>query len=219
MDQLGSRKRPILVVDEEYETHKKARNVAESGANSGNAERPAKNFPVQLIFSGSVVKVNDESTNKSIGFLASTTLCHLADKFSVTLAATLSVGKPYGAKTFRQWSNIRLGTLRVIVYGYNRERESLANFLSQHGVFLQHPQASEYDRRVPYMNPQYLLRPGTEVPSLDHLTIDASPPAEEPLSELQKSRVLQIFECANGAGAKTTSRVEPSTRLITALKR
>ncbi|RYP52173.1 hypothetical protein DL768_002615 [Monosporascus sp. mg162] len=268
MDQLGSRKRPILVVDEEYETNKKARKVTEIGANdtsassddlpeisliplpnptsanpepalmrmehtkvvnkasfettcTGNPERPAKNFPVQLIFNGSVVKVKDESTNKSVGFLTNTTLCRLVDEFSVTLAATLSVGNPYGGKLiFRQKNdNIRLGTLRVIIYGYRREREAVANFLSHCGVFLQHPQASEYDRKVPYMNPQYLLRPGTGVPSLDHLTIDASPPAEEPLGELQKSKVFQVFECANGAGAKTISRIEPSTRLITALKR
>ncbi|KAI1212576.1 uncharacterized protein F4807DRAFT_413556, partial [Annulohypoxylon truncatum] len=60
---------------------------------------------------------------------------------------------------------------------------------------------------VKYENPHYLLRPGAEMPELEHLYLDIVDDCRtktESVDEISKSRFLQIFETAGADGGTAT---------------
>jgi hypothetical protein len=50
------------------------------------------------------------------------------------------------------------------VYGFIQQKDDIADILAKEGLFLQHPEKTEYNRDVKYSNPQYLLGPGQDFP-------------------------------------------------------
>ena len=112
-------------------------------------------------------------------------------------------------------------TLRVVVYGSLSDADTVAWILSDDSLHLQHPSPDEYTGRVPYFNPQYLLRPGGSMPDLESLNIPS--PArlsgtglQASLTEDERSRLLQVFESAHDPDA--TFGIRPSKRLQSTLK-
>ncbi|RAK81215.1 DEAD/DEAH box helicase [Aspergillus fijiensis CBS 313.89] len=90
--------------------------------------------------------------------------------------------------------------LRVIVYGSNNDKDSVGTCLSDAGMYLQHPTSVEYDPRFPYVNPQYLLRPGSEMPRIDELRIsddEQGSQVSERLNEGVKSELFRILDTAS----------------------
>lgn len=112
-------------------------------------------------------------------------------------------------------------TLRVVVYGSLSDADTVARILSDDSLHLQHPSPDEYTGRVPYFNPQYLLRPGGSMPDLESLNIPS--PArlsgtglQASLTEDERSRLLLVFESAHDPDA--TCGIRPSNRLQSTLK-
>ncbi len=105
----------------------------------------------------------------------------------------------------------------IVVYGHPQDYELVGESLSKNGIFLQHPQYRE-DLAL-YKNPQYLLRPGEEYPSIECIDTDPSSPWIEPSNERgtwNENRLDSLFESAQGP--EDYSVVEPSPRLRTSLQ-
>jgi hypothetical protein len=88
--------------------------------------------------------------------------------------------------------------------------------LSAPELYLQHP--TVYDPGVEYINPQYLLRPGAQMPKLEQIfsKTSISDPQQELLNDNQKRQVFQVFDSA--VGPTSFSELLQSPRLRTRLK-
>lgn len=110
--------------------------------------------------------------------------------------------------------------VRILIYGLMRESTVVGKLLSDTGLYLQHPSATEYDRLVRYNNPHFLIRPGSLMPKLEELPFlseSATSTASDSLDEASKSRFMRIFDLASESGI--SPQVEPSSRLLSSLKR
>jgi hypothetical protein len=166
--------------------------------------------------SGSFLKLYHEETNKYAGLLVSPTLTRLIQEFSVTLFATL--GSSQSQKNQEPRPISKEYPIQIVVYGFLTEKKLVGNLLSEGGLFLQHPY--EYDTRVDYVNPQYLVRPGSRMPKIKAGAFPAglrsiSSP-EEVLDDISKSQLLQVFNSATGPDL--FSDVKPSPRLRASLQ-
>ncbi|KAK8134780.1 hypothetical protein PG984_006792 [Apiospora sp. TS-2023a] len=103
--------------------------------------------------------------------------------------------------------------LHVTIYGFRTRAEYIGDSLAASGVFLQAPRL--YNESIPYLNPQYLVPPGTEF----------EPPADVDVDEIQqkvsldpsqKSRIMQILD--ESICPTTFSEVSISDKLKTTLK-
>ena len=107
--------------------------------------------------------------------------------------------------------------IHIVVYGHPQDYELVGQSLSENGIFLQHPQYKE-DLAL-YKNPQYLVRPGEEYPTIECMDTDPSSSWTEPSNErgtLNENRLESLFESAQGP--ETYSMVEPSPRIRTILQ-
>ena len=101
------------------------------------------------------------------------------------------------------------------------DQNGVGNTLGDSGLYLQHPSAVEYDRLVPYHNPHYLLRPGSQMPELDALSLGDSGEATKQtlLQESAKGRFMRLFDETGDSGVHSGKvEVEPSPRLRSTLK-
>ncbi|KAK2606592.1 hypothetical protein N8I77_005330 [Diaporthe amygdali] len=183
---------------------------------------PEKNAPVKITYLGNWLILHYEECGSHAGLVISHALAQLASEHSVTLVA--SIGPLAGRGSSPLMSDVRLRPLRVIVYGRLTERNAVAEVLDEGGLFLQRPEESEYDRRVKYFNPMYLLPPGEDMPRTGITsTSSGRGPAtasvdEEMLEEADRCRVLRIFDEASGLDAGVASEVKQSPRIISKLK-
>ena len=183
--------------------------------------------PVQLSFSGSVTTFQLEGRGYNAGIFISKALPRIVEEFSATLTATIRAAD--ARRLTKQVkldvnSRLRIYPVNVVVYGFLRDKEAVANILSDEDLFLQDPGEDEFDRRVKYVNAQYLLRPGTEMPPLGGLSMSdnlGSNPktSDQLLGELERNQVLQVFESANGKRIIGAPNIEQSPRLASIMKR
>ena len=149
------------------------------------------------------------------------------DYHSTKLAATL-LPRPSHDKERRKktkssgtsgaaWK-VEHATARVVVYGKMDNKDVIADLLSDEGLFFQHPTAEEYDPRIPYFNPHFLLRPGAEMPKIEELSVSdtSSATGKSLLDEVNHSKIWGIFDLANGPGA--SAFVTASRRLKSELQ-
>ncbi|KAH8668655.1 SNF2 family N-terminal domain-containing protein [Xylariales sp. PMI_506] len=186
--------------------------------------RKEDNAPVRLSFSGNAMRFHFEDSGANAGTLISDTMVRLANEYSTTLVATSCTRNARRDNMHTDYdSRLRRCPVRIVVYGLIDEKDAVADLLSNDGLFLQHPGEAEYDRRVRYLNPQYLLRPGAEeMPTLNGLpaawgrgTMRAE---EEPLGEMEKNQIFQIFESARESYLDIALGIRPSSRLYSTLK-
>lgn len=163
-----------------------------------------------------MLKLTFEDSNNSAGIVNMPVLAALLEKCAVELVGTLTIPEP--RKNIKPQDS-EGPSVRIVVYGRQEERNTVATSLSDSGVYFQHPTATEVDPEVPYFNPHYLLRPGSQMPRLEELTLSdegESRATSEALDETRKSEIMRIFDSANaGIGACSP---EPSPRLLTTLK-
>lgn len=192
--------------------------------------KATKLAPVNIKAFGDVLKLTFQDSDKYAGLLSLPALSRLLEEFTVKLTATLIAPQSRPSSQSSNKDNHKVSkftshecTVRIIVYGVLREKDAVANSLSEAGLYLQHPSPAECDRQVPYFNPQYLLRPGAQMPRLEELPLSANvknsamSSDSSLLDEANKSRLMQIFNnSANGVGA--SFQVEPSPRLRSTLK-
>lgn len=174
-------------------------------------------MPVTMRISGRFLKLYYEDSNKYAGLLVSPTLIRLIHEFSVTLSATLSPPQPRKDQESESISS-KDCSIHIVVYGLLTEKNSVGNHLSEGGLFLQHPY--EYDTQVDYVNPQYLVRPGSRMPKIG---VEAFPAgsrgtssSKEVLDDTSKTQLLRVFNSANGPNL--FSVVKSSPRLRTSLQ-
>lgn len=182
---------------------------------------PLNNAPVKMAHLNNWLILRYEDNGGHAGLVISQALAQLASEYSVTLAA--SVGPLAGRGS--SGLDVRLRPLRVIVYGKLTEANAVAEVLDEGGLFLQRPEESEYDRRVKYFNPMYLLPPGEDMPRTGTTSMSTgrgqatASVDEEILEESDRCRVLRIFDEASGFDVSVASEVKQSPRIISKLKR
>jgi hypothetical protein len=162
-----------------------------------------------------LLKLYYESSNKYAGLVDSPTLSRLTQDFSVTLAATFIT--PEKVKEQKHQLRPREVTIEIVIYGLRKDMDIVGNLLSEGCLYLQHPM--ECDTRTAYVNPQYWVRPGSQMPKVEGMTFAAasrSTSSKELLDEMGTNQLLQLFDCANGP--TIFSEVKPSPRLRTRLQ-
>ncbi len=186
--------------------------------NQGNNTAPVNIKPF-----GDILKLYFQDSNKYAGLLTLPVLTKILDEFVVKFDATLVASKSQLSRTSGRKATKRDSSreccVRITVYGLKREKSAVSNLLSEAALYLQQPSAAECDREVEYCNPHYLLRPGSQMPMLEELSISSdfrNQTAPDALDEANKSRFMRIFDSA--ADFKITSRVISSPRLRSTLK-
>jgi len=179
---------------------------------------PAKAGPVQISFLDNFLTLRSDGTGEHAGVLVSETLSRLVRECSITLAST--IGK---AKASRTRSLVIPRPLCIVVYGFMSERDTVKSILGEGSLFLQCP--DEYDRRIRYFNPMYLLPPGEDMPSTTRppvaasRTQDSGSSDEQELDEVEKAHILRVFDEAAGGCARAASlQIQQSSRIISVLK-
>ncbi|KAL4963434.1 SNF2 family N-terminal domain-containing protein [Aspergillus stella-maris] len=202
-------------------------------ATSRGWEVPRECTPVTLRLEGRMVWITSKATNDCVAVLVSETLSCIVREFAVTLAGTVCGKKgqrphastgPLGVGMSNE-TGPRFLSLRLIVYGFMQQKDAIADVLAEGGLFLQHPGEWEFDQSVKYVNPQYLLGPGQEMPPLEELSIATCCVTRGPrlaqvrgtLDESTVSKVQKIFDTSAPRGI--VGEIEPSPRLVTQLKR
>ena len=178
--------------------------------------------PVNVKPFGDVLKLNFQDSGKYAGIIKLPAMRKLLDECDIQLSATLTMSPPASVtapKNNTKQPDPQECVVRIILYGRRQDRFTVGNLLSDADLYLQQPSAIECSNDVEYWNPHYLVRPGCRMPELDQLSISTpqstTPPAEV-LSEVNKSRLMRIFDLANDEGI--SSEVKPSNRLRSTLK-
>ncbi|KAG2026680.1 hypothetical protein GB937_001466 [Aspergillus fischeri] len=163
---------------------------------------------------GDVLKLSFRDSGKYAGLVSMAVLVTLLEQHTIKLAGTLfAANDPKDA-------NSRPGAvIRIILYGREDEKEAVGACLSEASVYLQHPRDTEYDHRMPYVNPHFLVRPGSEMPKLEDLVLsddEEHPQSSEMLTMEQKSEIMRIFDSTNIVNGPYQAR--SSSRLASTLK-
>ena len=180
--------------------------------------------PVDIRPFGDILKLYFQDSRKYAGLLTLPVLSKLLDEFSVKFTATLVASQSRPSQTSGRGKTKNLGptqecSVRIVVYGLKYEKSAVGNLLSDAGLFLQEPPAAECIRDVEYCNPHYLVRPGSQMPKLDELSISSNvqnTAMSETLDEAGKNRFMRIFDFANDTNI--FSQIIPSPRLRSTLK-
>ncbi|KAH7359599.1 SNF2 family N-terminal domain-containing protein [Pyrenochaeta sp. MPI-SDFR-AT-0127] len=175
---------------------------------------------------GGLIKLSFQDSDEYAGILGLPALRKLLDEVTISLSTTLHRSSTGRNGTLRRKTNkpqLCDCVLRIIVRGSMDQRYSIGNLLSEAGLYLQHPSATEIESDAEYSNPHYLVRPGSQMPTLDRLSINeeentASAPssASERMNEMEKSRIMQIFDLASDN--EIVHEVAQSNRLKSTLK-
>ncbi|PWY96737.1 hypothetical protein BO94DRAFT_580569 [Aspergillus sclerotioniger CBS 115572] len=164
-------------------------------ASKGNNDKQPDLVSIEPL--GHVLKLSFRNSGVYAGIVPMPVLVNLLEQYTLKLVGALSV--PSSRKGVVSQDN-QGPTIRIILYGREDEMKAVGAGLSEAGVFLQHPTVADYQQLLPYMNPQYLLRPGNQMPKLEYLDLsDGGQPSKvlEPLAEDEKSKIMQIFDSAN----------------------
>ena len=86
---------------------------------------------------GNLLKLYYEASNKYAGLVDSPALSRLRQDFTTTLAATLIA--PAREKEQKQQPRPRQTTVEIVIYGLRKDMDAVGNFLSEDGLYLQHP--------------------------------------------------------------------------------
>lgn len=194
-------------------------------------ENGAHSVPVNLKPFGGIFMLQSQNSGAHVGILNNSGLANALRQLRLKLDATVLIseikdmrepGKPKMKKSAPAKA-AREHSIRIILYGLRDDKVAIGGLLSDAGFFLQHPYAAEIIPEVQYDNPHYLLRPGAEMPKLEHLhldIVDDSSAQTEPGNEISKSRFLQIFETAEADGGTVTAmKTSQSPRLCSLLMR
>ncbi|KAF4439353.1 hypothetical protein F53441_12603 [Fusarium austroafricanum] len=175
----------------------------------------SSHVPVELRFSNDTISLHIEGSGKYVGLIESKAIEDLVQTYQVTLTTTLSWSPTSKKKSTEAIQTSK--TLHIVVYGMRKDMDDIGDFLEESDLFLQHP--TEYDSRLEYLNPQYLLRPGSSVPRAHNAVFCAvtkQQPSDRMLEEKAKSEVHQVFDSA--CGPASFSHVKQSLRLKTNLQ-
>ena len=190
-------------------------------------EESKASVTVRLDSCATFLKMHNEATNKYLGLLNIPALCQLLSFSSIRLKAHMSPvkvlappGKPRKRESAVPGSTAEYN-LRVVVEGSKKDGQDVGRLLSDASLFLQHPSALERDPTLEYFNPQFLLRPGESMPTLEDLVIEdgGQELRSKQLDDTTKARLLRVFDNANANDTPGNAEfdITPSSRLQTSL--
>ncbi len=170
------------------------------------------------------MKLSFQDSNDYAGILALPALCKLQEECTIEYTANMvALGSQKDEKSVKGKATTPNAThncsIRIVVYGVKSQESSVSQLLSDADLYLQHPSATELYRHVDYWNPHYLLRPGSQMPTLESLSISLdgnNVTTTDSIDEMDKSRFMQIFNSANGPSGPLNPI--PSPRLKSTLK-
>ena len=165
---------------------------------------------------GDLVTVRLPDSNRYGGIIDYGTLGQLTQEYVVDLAAFVSVPVTSDPKSRTNPDQART-TLQIVIYGLKIDGRVVGSFLSAKGLYLQHPR--HYDVSKTYCNPHYLARPGREdyIPTFAPVEADLnSSSVSSVLDDVDKGRILQVFDCAQGP--ETVPELQLNSSLKTPLK-
>jgi hypothetical protein len=161
-----------------------------------------------------MVTIHADEDTEYVGLLHSHTgqvIGDISRNYSVTFSAFVpdkkSLPTPTAPKSRR---------LCILLYGFQRDSETIGQALSENNIYLQHPPS--YDPSVVYSNPHYLARPGS-APSFTQTTsrvLGNSARSSQIHDECVRNEILQALDTADGP--QNFSALEASGRLCTTLK-
>lgn len=177
-----------------------------------------------------MIRIYLKESNERVALLISDALAVLTERFAMTLTGTIC-GKKLRPLTsnrveksgLKGISDACFCSLRIVVYGKLMHNAVVAETLGKADLFLQHPGETEIDHQVKYLNPQYLLPPGEEMPPLENLSISTccagriTSATSNTACESERAEVYRIFDTAVPDGIIKT--IEPSPRLSSMPKR
>ncbi|KAF4628635.1 hypothetical protein G7Y89_g9521 [Cudoniella acicularis] len=172
-----------------------------------------------VVPSGPLLKLSTSKPAKHVGIIVAPELSEVTQGFRVTLTATLAPAELQCGKERDKSTTYARRPVWVLVYGFSSEQDEIAKALSQGHLYLQDPFSDQIDARVPYKNPQYLLRPGSSMPEITGLALSENKGSQKTtdiLSETEKSQILQMFQTETKTFDITG--LQQSPRIRTALK-
>jgi hypothetical protein len=154
--------------------------------------------PVNICAAGDFVKLYLEEANKYAAVVESRTLSELCGNDNITLYGIMQL--PKKKPVIRgEYTSMEVN-VEILIYGFQLDADDIGELLSNGNHFLQNPY--EWDTRVPYLNPQYLIRPGGDQPTLDParnaIVTLKSEKESEVLDKTQAVEFLQVFNAASG---------------------
>lgn len=146
-----------------------------------------------------MVKIKLQHSDKYVGLIRVPVIRELLGDAAVQICATLiestrDPSEPSSKKGLTLWHSFEA---RIVLAGLQPDRFRVGKLLSDSHLFLQHPYVEECGE-LEYCNPHYLVRPGASMPKLQAAVGFASASTKPlgSLTELNKSRVLRIFDSA-----------------------
>ncbi|KAF7171655.1 hypothetical protein CNMCM6106_006055 [Aspergillus hiratsukae] len=195
-------------------THANAWKIVGTATSTFKGVGGRKSAGVNMEPFGNVLKLSFRDSGKYAGIVSMAGLVTLFEQNTVKLVGTLFA--PDDLKGKKSRPDV---VIRMILYGRGDEKEAVGACLSKAGVYLQHPRITEYDDLMPYANPQFLIRPGSEMPKLEDLVLsndDEHSQSSESLTQDAKSEIMRIFDSANTVNGPYQGR--SSSRLASTLK-
>jgi hypothetical protein len=180
--------------------------------------------PVSITASGDILKLYFQDTQKYAGIVTQPVLCRILKDFTIKFKAILSSSEPglQLESRGRKEQGSKRCQIRIVVYGMEEQKYAVGNALSDADLFFQHPSATECPGYLKYCNPHYLLRPDSDMPKLEDLSLMSnvrSPAQVDEVDEVNRARLLRIFDFAEPDGSKASVTVDASPRLKSVLMR
>jgi hypothetical protein len=178
--------------------------------------------PVTIHPFGDMIKINYQDSNKYAGIANVPALCEILNAYNVKFTATLvtqSKSQTGGREKIQRLTPHKEALIRIVIYGLKSERLVVGTVLSDAGLYLQHPLTSEYGGGIEYLNPHYLIRPGSSMPNLDQSSLYSKlgrVATSEKLEEMDKNRLAQLFDFAYDSSIRP--QIVSSARLRSTLK-
>lgn len=181
----------------------------------------AKPTSVTFRASGNVLMLYRESSEKYAGIVNSSVLCKVLRDFTTRFKATLipEVQPETVSKGKKVESICRKFSIRIVVFGLEEESRDISIILADNDLIFHHPSLEECEA-IKYDNPHYLRRPGSDMPSLESLSLSSDlGPQKEPagLDERKKAQILQIFDSTDRVIAENKAAPTSSPRLRSTL--
>ncbi|KAL6821028.1 SNF2 family N-terminal domain-containing protein [Trichoderma sp. SZMC 28015] len=196
--------------------------IVATATSSFKGHEGATNAPVTLEALETKVKLSSQDTQRYARIINNATLAKIFREFTIKADAKLVTPTNSRKKTSKkEVKSFRLPVdcpVRIVLYGLATDQYTIGNILGNAGFYFQHPLPSEYDSNMQYCNPHYLLRPGSQLPTLEEDSVTGCDRKVESdlLNASNKGRFMRLVDEASEIILRTS--IEPSSRLKSTLK-
>ncbi|KAL7910094.1 SNF2 family N-terminal domain-containing protein [Trichoderma velutinum] len=196
--------------------------IVATATSSFEGQKGATQASVTLEAGETKVKLSCQETQKYAGIINDATLAKILREFTTKADAKPIIPSESRKRTSKIASkSIRSPVncpVRIVLYGLATNQYTIGDILGDAGIYFQHPAPSEYDSSMRYCNPHYLLRPGSQIPTLeeDHRARCGRNMASDLFNASNKGQIMSLFDEASDSIWRTN--IEPSSRLKSTLK-